>query len=145
MREDCEEGSASDSIQVFPSGNTSFLLRPTRTAGLPVSFRHLYKFSCSSGMFWRAAMSPGGRGEAGGTSSHQHRQEGSSIRSKSGVALRQHNLPSRVPMLLKSTLVIESSLMSPVRTSLPQPFKLLSLILESHSTMGGVISPGWVA
>ena len=86
-------------------------------------------------------MSPGGRGEAGGTSSHQHRELNSSIR----VALRQHNLPSRVSMLLKSTLVIETSLMSPVRTSLPQPFKFLSLILESHSTMRGVISPGWVA
>ena len=57
------------------------------------------------------------------------------------VALGQHNLPSRVLMLLKSTLVIESVLMSPVRTSLPQLFKFFSLILGSHSTIEGVISP----
>ena len=44
-------------------------------------------------------------------------------------------------MLLKLILVMESMLMSPVRTNLPQLFKFLSLILESHSTMEGEISP----
>ena len=58
-----------------------------------------------------------------------------------GVALGQRNSPSRVFMLLKSILVIESVLMSPVRTSLPQLYKFFSLILESHSTIEGVISP----
>ena len=65
------------------------------------------------------------------------------LRYIASVALRQHNLPSRVFMLLKSTLVIESVLMSPVRTNLPQSFKFFSLILESHSTIEGVISPMW--
>ena len=44
-------------------------------------------------------------------------------------------------MLLKSTLAIEIVLMSPVRTKLLQFFKFFSSILESHSTIEGVISP----
>ena len=58
-----------------------------------------------------------------------------------GVALRQHNLPSRVFMLLKSILVMDSVLMSPARTNLPQSFKFFFSILESHSTIEGVTSP----
>ena len=46
-----------DSIQVLPWGNT-LLIRPTCTVGLPVSTQK-DKSSFSSGMFWRAAMSPG--------------------------------------------------------------------------------------
>ena len=61
LREDREEGSAVDQIQVLPWSNT-LLIRPTRTAGLPVRFRQLYKNSFSSGMFWSDAMSPGGAG-----------------------------------------------------------------------------------
>ena len=59
-----------------------------------------------------------------------------------GEALRQQlSLPSKVFMLLRSTLVIESSLISPVKTNLPQLSKFFSLMLESHATIWGVISP----
>ena len=71
------------------------------------------------------------------------RNEENSLKLVLGFALRQHNSPSRVFMLLKSILVIESVLISPVRTSLPHlfKFKFFFLILESHSTIEGVISP----
>ena len=54
---------------------------------------------------------------------------------------QQLSIPSKVHMLLRSILVMESSLMSPVNASLPQPFKFFSLMLESHATIWGVISP----
>ena len=53
-----------------------------------------------------------------------------------GVALGQHrSSPSSVFMLLKSTLVMVNSLMSPASTILPQPFKFFSSMLESHATI----------
>ena len=44
-------------------------------------------------------------------------------------------VPSRVFMLLRSTLVMESWLMSPVKTNLPQLFRFFSLMLDSHATI----------
>ena len=66
------------------------------------------------------------------------------VPNKSEALGQQLSLPSKVFMLLRSTLVMESSLMSPVKTNLPQPFKFFSeesLMLESHATIWGVISP----
>lgn len=60
LREHGEEGSASDSIQVLLWSNT-FTDLPYAHVGLPVS-SSLHKASSSSGMFWSAAMSPGGTG-----------------------------------------------------------------------------------
>ena len=70
------------------------------------------------------------------------RYEEGSWKGSSGEALGQQlSIPSKVFMLLRSTLVMESSLMSPVKTNLPQLFKFFSLMLESHATIWGVISP----
>ena len=73
------------------------------------------------------------------------RNEEGSWKGSSHEALRQQlSLPSKVLMLLRSTLVMESSLISPVKTNLPQKFKFFSLMLESHATIWGVISPVWL-
>ena len=62
-------------------------------------------------------MSPGGRGEAGGTSSHQHRQEGSSIRSNSGVALEQHCFTPCVPYIARERRTGELKAIPQVKVS----------------------------
>ena len=68
-------------------------------------------------------------------------EEGSQESSLRDGLGQQCSLPSRVFMSLRSTLVMESSLMSPVKTNLPQLIKFFSLMLESHATIWGVISP----
>ena len=71
-------------------------------------------------------------------------EEGSWEGSSREALGQQLSIPSKVFMLLRSTLVMESSLMSPVNTNLPQPIKFLEApasMLESHSTIWGVISP----
>ena len=87
MREACEEGSASDSFQVLPWGN-SLLIRPTCTVGLPVSCKQQDKSSFSSDMFWRAAMSPGGTGRWGGKG--RPIRTAKKVPRSRRVALRQH-------------------------------------------------------
>ena len=56
MREERKEGSTVNRIQVLPH----FTDPPHAHADLPVSRLHSCKTSLVSGMFWRAAMSPGG-------------------------------------------------------------------------------------
>ena len=60
--------------KALPWGN-GLLIRPTCTVGLPVSFSQYNKLSVLSGMFWRAAMLPGGtRGAL-----REHLEEGSAV------------------------------------------------------------------